>query len=97
MYRMTNYYLMSKELERFNDLSKKVASELEKMKVKTQELDIFWDGEANAEFLLNFNESMLSINISLEKIKRGGTFLSYALYRYQISERRIQELIDSME
>jgi len=96
MFRVADYYSMANELSRFKKLEKEIRKELNNMKEKTQELDIFWDGEANAEYLLRFNENMLTINICLERIVRSGTFLSYALLRYQNSEKKVRDLIETM-
>lgn len=93
MFRMADYRAMSKQLDRLIELSKNVKKELDAMKDSAAELDIFWDGEANAEFFLKFNEGMYNINLLLEKIKRAGLFLSYALSRYQGSEQKINEMI----
>lgn len=97
MYRLAEYTVMAKNLERLVDLSRSIKEELSKMQDTAGNLDIFWDGEANAEFLLNFNSGMLSACLLLEKIKRFGTFLSYAISRYQASEKEISELIGGLQ
>lgn len=97
MLRKANYIEMSEKLNRINEIAVSIKRELDNMQKTAHNLDIFWDGEANAKYLLNFNAGMFSANLLLEKIRRCGSFLSYALSRYQISEREINELIGSLK
>lgn len=96
MLRKANYNEMSKSLNRMNEIAENIKNELNEMQAKAHNLDIFWDGEANAKYILNFNAGMFSANLLLEKIRRCGSFLSYALSRYQTSEREINELIEKL-
>lgn len=93
MIRMTDYASMARELNKLIDIARKIKTELSSMQKYAGNLDVFWDGEANAEFILNVNTGIHSANLLLEKIKRFGTFLSYALSRYQASEKEISDLI----
>lgn len=96
MYRMAEYSVMAKELERLDAIFTGIKDELDNMKNTASNLDIFWDGEANAKFMLNINSGILSAVLLLEKMKRFGTFLSYALTRYQKSEKEISELLGGL-
>lgn len=96
MIRMTDYAAMARELNKFIEIARKIKKELSSMQKCAGNLDVFWDGEANAEFILKVNSGIYSANLLLEKIRRFGTFLSYALSRYQASEKEISELIGGL-
>lgn len=96
MLRKANYSEMAAKLNRMIEIAENIKEELTNMQKTAHNLDIFWDGEANAKYILNFNAGMYSANLLLEKIRRCGTFLSYALSRYQISEREINELLGQL-
>ncbi|MDO4965680.1 MAG: hypothetical protein Q4E51_03145 [Lachnospiraceae bacterium] len=93
MFRTVDYRLLSKELDRLSEIVIKINEELSIMQQNASNLNIYWDGEANAEFILNFNASIYDARLLLEKLKKCNSFLSYALSRYQSSEMKISEII----
>lgn len=93
MFRIADYKAMSKELGRLSEIIGSVKEELSGMRECAGNLDLYWDGEANAQFILKVNEGVYNAEIILEKLRRAGYFLSYALSRYQSSEKEILRII----
>lgn len=93
---MAEYRLMQEKLLQIIQMSEDVISEIETMENTAENLDIFWDGEANSEYMLNVSAGLLNARLLIQKVMRCGNFLSYALSRYQSSERRISEMIEQI-
>lgn len=96
MFRSIDYRILSRELERMSEIIGSINDELESMQQSATSLNVFWDGEANAEFVLNFNASIFDAKLLLEKLKKCNSFLAYALSRYQSSEGKISEIINEV-
>lgn len=93
---MAEYRMIQERLVNFMGISDEIFKEIETMEIAAKDLDIFWDGEANAEYLLNVSADLLNAKLLIQKVKRCGNFLAYSLSRYQSSERQIYEMIEGL-
>lgn len=91
---LAEYRVMQESLIRLIGITDGIGKQIEEMENIATRLEIFWDGKANDEYLLNLSAGLLNAKLFNQKIMRCGNFLSYALSRYQQSERKIRELIE---
>jgi len=59
----------------------------------TENLDIFWDGDANNAFILAINEDLAIIGAILLKIRKCIVILNTAYREYQETEKVINSIV----
>lgn len=90
---VAEYRMMQDKLISLMDIADAITKEIETIEDIAENLDVFWDGLANDRYLFNISAGLVNAKLIVTKIKRKGYFLSYALSRYQASEREISEMI----
>ena len=88
-----DYVGMLKEADELTNCRKKLGDEIRRLKYVMNDLDIFWDGEANEEFHLTLNEDFAVMETLLFGIKISSNLLKQAVSDYVDTENEINMLI----
>jgi len=79
--------------ERLQKLCRKLARHLEDMKKSVDRLELAWDGEANAAFLLRTEGDFFKLYLLQESAQAAADFLLSAVEEYQKTEFIIEQKI----
>lgn len=91
-----NYRKMNDRLKRLYEIANATEEEIQRMVDLVDNLQIFWDGYANEEYLIKFDTDMGHASILLEKLKDTAILINNALEKYQRCEQEIAMKISSM-
>ncbi len=84
-----NYKKMNESLKRLYDIATYLASEIEHLAETMDNLQIFWDGYANEEYLIKFDADMGHAAVLLEKTRNTAFIINEALDKYQKCEQEV--------
>ncbi len=79
--------------ERLQELCRGLAKHLEDMKKSVDRLELAWDSEANAAFLLRTEEDFFKLYLLQESARETADFLLSAVEEYQKTEFIIEQKI----
>lgn len=91
-----NYKKMNESLKRLYEIATSLTSEIEHLEEVVDNLQIFWDGYANEEYLIKFDVDMGHAAILLEKTKNTAFLINEALEKYQKCEQEVALKISSL-
>ena len=94
---LADYVAMNKQLVKLVDISADVENKLNDLEETVMDLDIFWDGEANAAFMLNVKLDFFKMQVLLKSINKSAACLMLAIGKYQQTEAKVEEIIGGMQ
>lgn len=86
-------------LNRANDLShraRELSTEIDRLKYVINDIDIFWEGEANAEFHIAMNEDFVIMEALCLKIRYSSKLIKDGVNEYVLAENYISQLIGGL-
>ena len=90
---MAQYGAINQKTQELKNLYLEMNREIRRMNHIVTDLDIFWDGDAQAEFLLAYNRGFTMISAIMLKISKTIELLLWALSEYQKTENIIEQMI----
>lgn len=91
-----NYQMISKVFDQFVEIVKDTTTEINKMKEKRLDLDLFWDSEANAEYNMRLLADFYEAEVLLKKIKEKIVTLAKVIEIGQEGETTLAQIISEM-
>lgn len=88
-----DYIGMINSAARFGKLSNELYMEISKLKYVLSDVDIFWDGMANAQFKLTLDNDFIMMETLCLKIRYSGILLKEAVEGYVQVEKVLYEMI----
>ena len=70
---------------------------IRKIAEDTENLDIFWDGDANGAFVMAINDDLAFIESVLMKIRECIRGLNSVYKEYQENEKVVQRIVEGMK
>ncbi len=90
-----DYIKVRVKIKRLSDLYAELAKEINRIAELSADLDIFWDGDANAAFVLAIEEDMVRTAVLLTGIRDVIRCARKAFDDYQASEKQVRMILDS--
>lgn len=75
----------------------KIKENLDKLIDTTENLDIFWDGDASTVFIVDINEDIAVMETLLYKIETNIKIISETIKGYQETEKIVNQIIGGMK
>lgn len=91
-----DYVQFKNRLERLSECLIRVENNVREITDATENLDIFWDGDANGAFVMAINEDIAYIEAVLMKIRKYIDLLNTAYKEYQEAEKVINIIVGGM-
>lgn len=91
-----NYQMIAKVFDQFIEIVKDVTDEINKMKEKRLDLDLFWDSEANAEYNMRLLADFFEAEVLLKQIKENIVILAKVIEKGQEKEKVFTQIISEM-
>lgn len=91
-----NYQMVAKVFDQFIEIVKDVTDEINKMKEKRLDLDLFWDSEANAEYNMRLLADFFEAEVLLKQIKENIVILAKVIEKGQEKEKVFTQIISEM-
>ena len=88
-----DYVGMIQKSDELGYLLTKLVAEINRLKMVMNDIDIFWDGEANSEFKLALNADFCVMEALCLKVRLSANLLKQAVYDYVQTENEINYLI----
>ncbi len=90
-----DYIKVRAKIKRLSDLYAELAKEINRIAESSADLDIFWDGDANAAFVLGIEEDMVRTAVLLTGIRDAIRCARTVFDDYQVNERQVRMILDS--
>lgn len=90
---VADYVGMVQQSDRLFQLSAELVKEINRLKYVLNDVDIFWDGEANYEFCLAMNSDFAVMEALCLQIRVASNLLGEAVNEYAVTEKEIELLI----
>ena len=90
---MADYVGMVQQKDRLHQLLNDLIKEINRLKYVLNDVDIFWDGEANYEFCLAMNSDFAVMEALCLQIRLSSNLLGEAVDEYVQTENEIGSLI----
>lgn len=91
-----NYMLLKDQLRFLALRCMDIEQNMKDVAEATENMDIFWNGDANATFVMGINEDIASIEALILKIRGAVKLLNEALKEYQETEKVIEQIIGGL-
>ena len=91
-----DYVGMVNDANSFVKLARRLSTEISNLKDAFCELDIFWDGMANAQFKVTLESDFLTMEAMALKIRHAGAMLKEAVDEYVSVENILNEMIGGL-
>ena len=91
------YVSFYKRIQELKELTGRVRENIDSITEEVTTLDIFWDGDANAEFMTSVSEDIAFCNAILLKISLSIKMLDKAYSQYQEMEKVIEQIIGGIK
>lgn len=88
-----NYVRIKQDTDKLAGLYSSLQREIRIMQSSLRGLDIFWDGDANAEFHMVLNEDFALIAVLCINIRNAISLLDEAVSEYQKTEFIVNQMI----
>lgn len=88
-----DYVGMLQQSDRLFQLVSDLVKEINRLKYVINDVDIFWDGEANYEFCLAMNSDFAVMEALCLQIKLSSNLLAEAVSEYVGTEKEIEAMI----
>ena len=88
-----DYVEMINDADAFCKLAGRLYMEISRLKYVLKDVDIFWEGMANAEFHITLDADFLTMETLCLKIKYAGELLKMAVYEYVKIENALRDMI----
>ena len=88
-----DYVLLAEKIERLFGLSTKLCDEIGIVAGNAEDLDIFWDGDANSTFIAGFCDDVTEMGIIMMRIKQTVSTAGKVFDIYMKNEREIKRMI----
>lgn len=75
----------------------KIKENLDKLIDTTENLDIFWDGDASTVFIVDINEDIAVMETLLYKIETNIKIITETIKGYQETEKIVNQIIGGMK
>jgi len=93
---MINYQMISRAFDQFIDTVIEVTEQINNIRETGENLDLFWDSSANAEYNMRLNADLYEAETTLKKIKENIVILARIIEKGQARERALFEMISEM-
>lgn len=90
---MADYAAINKETDRLSSLYQQMHKEIRRMNRIIKDLDIFWDGEAQASFELTYSKGFAVVSTIMLNIYDVIELLKWILSEYQKTEHMVEQMI----
>lgn len=88
-----DYVSFKDKTAELTDLLIRLGNEMERIAEITQNMDIFWDGDANAAYVQKISEDLVKMGIIVMHIKETAGITRRALAVYMRSEAEVSRII----
>ena len=91
-----DYKATCSKLKNLLYIAKKISEEITAMEEEIEELGIFWDSDAMGEYALRITADLYTARAMLERIKQSIRTLSEVIIKFDLTEKKVMSMIDSM-
>lgn len=90
---MADYSAINRATDQLSDLYRRMNKEIFLMNRIIKNLDIFWDGDAQAAFGLTYSKGFTNISVIMLNIYDAIELLKWVVNEYQKTENMIEQMI----